>query len=130
MERMEQAPSFNFTAQTESLEKNSEARVRIIKSPFRPDSYTVFFDFDSTQVTASITIKDGGKKLVIHALQADDPNAGFGSKVLKSILTIGEERHMAVIAEEVLPASQGFWEKNGFTKCPEPNTSNDFEYIR
>jgi GNAT superfamily N-acetyltransferase len=129
MKGIERQPGFNLESQKETLERDSESTVRIIKSPFRPDSYTIFFDYDSTQVTASITLKDAGKKLVIHVLQADDQGAGFGSKVLKSILAIGEKRNMTVIADEVLPDSQGFWEKNGFTKCPDPNLNNDFEYM-
>ena len=128
MEGIERQQSFNFETQTETLERDSGARVRIIKSPFRPDSYTVFFDFDSTQVTVSLTLKKAEKKLVIHVLQADTQGVGFGSKVLKSILAIGEKGNMAVVADEVLPDSQGFWEKNGFTKCPEPNPNNDFEF--
>jgi len=54
---------------------------------------------------------------------------GFGKKAVRRILQWARDNHLnEVRATQVSEFNEGFWLKNGFRKCGEPNPCNDFVF--
>ena len=130
MEELGAERGFNLSAEKNILEQLSGASVMIVPSHFRPDSYSIFFDFGggSTEVSVATTFQPSEKKLLLHMVQADNTGQGLGTNVLQSLIALAQRNGFVLVAKEVQTQSEAFWKKMGFAKCPEPNPKNDFQY--
>lgn len=72
-----------------------------------------------------------GADLVISTMSVSEHarGKGIGSRMLATVLAAAGECGFADIrAVQVQQRSTTFWAKNGFTRLPEPNPSNDFRF--
>lgn len=95
--------------------------------------YIVEFSFeDDVVVTLFIMLMDWqtDSDVVITnmtTLPTDKQNKGFGKKAINCFLQWARNNHLRdVRATQVSKDNEGFWLKNGFLKCKEPNPCNDF----
>ncbi|OIO51120.1 hypothetical protein COZ83_02060 [Candidatus Kaiserbacteria bacterium CG_4_8_14_3_um_filter_50_23] len=96
------------------------------------DAYRLTFSYEDAVVTIRIALNDyGGADVIITnmtTLPDSQKDMGFGSKALQSVLSWAANNFKDIRAVQVQEPSENFWIKNGFTKCEDPNPTNDFIY--
>ncbi|HEY4526446.1 MAG TPA: hypothetical protein VJK53_01185 [Candidatus Paceibacterota bacterium] len=130
MDHFESDDPFTLLLEKDALEHLTGARCLVVRSRYRANSDMLFFSFRGLQVSVTTTKRDN--QLIIHAIDVDvEEERGncYGSKVLQALLAIAKKHHLPILAREVLKPSEGFWKKNGFTKCPPPNHDNDYVFL-
>lgn len=104
-----------------------------------PDRYAhnaqiVQFNFEqNTIVTIRLLFHDKTNSDVVitnmTTLPKEQKGKGFGSRAVQNILQWAQDNKLnEVRATQVESENESFWVENGFTKCKEPNPSNDFIY--
>jgi hypothetical protein len=104
----------------------------VVADPMREQgAYVLKFPQEGAVSTIRIVLNDySGADLVITnmtTLPHDQTSKGFGSDAVQKVLVWAETRGMKDIrAVQVQRQSEGFWERNGFSKMKDPNPTNDF----
>jgi len=96
-------------------------------------AYIVEFRQEGAVITIRIALRDsGGADLTITnmtTLPENKKRQGLGSWALGQLLDWAHENHLYnVRAVQIQSYNEKFWQRNGFSKDPNPNPSNDFIY--
>lgn len=97
-------------------------------------TYVLSFDFGEAVTTMRIGLRDleSNADLLITAmttLPENETGKGWGSRAIEILLRWAKANNLTdILAVQVQDAAEGFWQKNGFEKIPEPNPTNDFVY--
>ena len=119
-------------------EKNPLEKLRALGAVVEPDrmnkdALVIKFPFENGVSTLRVLFKDvSGADMVITnitTLPDSSETKGYGSEALQKVLAWAKENNLLNIkAVQVQKESEGFWEKNGFTKDEGENVCNDFTY--
>ncbi len=95
-----------------------------------------FTNSDGSRTNVFLRLKDfqSGADLVITnmtTLPITRTSQGHGTRAIQTVLKWARENHLTIVLATQIsdPSSQRFWEKNGFSRCDEPNETGDYKIV-
>ncbi len=94
--------------------------------------YLVQFRWGETRTTIRVCMMDSESDSDVTitnmtTLPEKECGKGYGSIAIQQVLCWAFDNGLKEIrAVQVDEEREGFWQRNGFSKCPEPNPCNDF----
>ncbi len=132
MESPEKKRGFSLLDQAKTLEELSGAKVEIDPGVFEKHSYVIQFNFNGAEVGVVASLDTSKRELLINGITVDEETAergkGLGAKTVQALISLARQNNLSVFATKVFAVAQGFWERQGFVRCAEPNPNNTFEY--